>query len=84
MINCAIVGLGRWGRNLVEAARGSARLKVGRAVETDLARARDFCTEHRLDLTDALDAVLADPAVDAVLLATPHSQHIAQVIASAA
>jgi predicted dehydrogenase len=84
MINCAIVGLGRWGRNLVEAARGSARLKVSRAVETDLARARDFCAEHRLELTDALDAVLADPAVDAVLLATPHSQHMAQVIASAA
>ena len=84
MINCAIVGLGRWGRNLVEAAAGSARLKVSRAVETDLGRARDFCAEHRLDLTDALGAVLADPAIDAVLLATPHSLHMAQVIASAA
>jgi predicted dehydrogenase len=84
MINCAIVGLGRWGRNLVEAAKGSARLKVSRAVETDLAQARDFCAEHQLDLTDSLDAVLADPAVDAVLLATPHSLHMAQVIASAA
>ncbi len=84
MINCAIAGLGRWGRNLVEAAAGSARLKVTRAVETDLARARDFCAGHRLGLTDSLDAVLADPTIDAVLLATPHSQHMAQVIASAA
>ena len=40
MINCAIVGLGRWGRNLVEAARGSARLNMTRAVETDLEHAR--------------------------------------------
>jgi predicted dehydrogenase len=84
MINCAIVGLGRWGRNLVEAAQDNARLNVSRAVETDIERARSFCAAHRLDLTDDLDAVLADPAVDAVLLATPHSLHMAQVIASAA
>jgi len=84
MINCAIVGLGRWGRNLVEAAAGSTRLKVTRAVETDLGRAHEFCAEHQLDLTDSLDDVLADPAIGAVLLATPHSLHMAQVIASAA
>src|ERR1700742_4972973 len=84
MINCAIVGLGRWGRNLVEAAQDNARLNVSRAVETDIGRAHGFCADHRLDLTDDLDAILADPAVDAVLLATPHSLHMAQVIASAA
>src|SRR6201986_4737114 len=84
MINCAIVGLGRWGRNLVEAAQDNARLNVSRAGETDIERARTFCAAHRLDLTDELDGVLADPAVDAVLLATPHSLHMAQVIASAA
>src|ERR1700743_2997347 len=84
MINCAIVGLGRWGASLVEAAQDNARLNVSRAVETDIGRAHGFCADHRLDLTDDLDAVLADPAVDAVLLATPHSLHMAQVIASAA
>src|SRR5262249_9842001 len=30
-----------------------------------------------------LDAVLADPGIKAVLLATPHSQHLEQVIAAA-
>jgi predicted dehydrogenase len=84
MINCAIVGLGRWGRNLVEAGRGHDRLRIIRAVEPDLERARGFCAEHDLDLTDDLGAVLGDPAIDAVLLATPHSLHMDQVIASAA
>jgi predicted dehydrogenase len=84
MINCAIVGLGRWGRNLVEAARGQARLRVIRAVETDIDRARGFCAEHRLELTDNLNDVLGDHAIDAVLLATPHSLHMDQVIACAA
>jgi predicted dehydrogenase len=84
MINCAIVGLGRWGRNLVEAARGQTRLKITRAVETDIEHARGFCAEHHLDLTDSLQNVLGDRAIDAVLLVTPHSLHMDQVILAAA
>jgi predicted dehydrogenase len=84
MIDAAIVGLGRWGRNLVKAAQGHPRLKIVRAVEPDIATAQDFCSQHHLDLTDSLDAALADNAIKAVLLATPHSLHPAQVIACAA
>jgi len=84
MINCAIAGLGRWGRSLVDAARHADRLNITRAVETDIEQARDFCADRQIDLTGNLDSVLNDPAIDAVLLATPHSLHCAQVIAAAA
>jgi predicted dehydrogenase len=84
MISAAIVGLGRWGRNLVEASLGHERIGIVRAVETDIGGARDFCAKHHLELGDNLDAVLADPGIDAVLLATPHSLHPAQVTACAA
>jgi predicted dehydrogenase len=84
MINAAIAGLGRWGRNLVEASLGHERLKIVRAVEPDIDGARGFCAGHHLDLAHNLDAVLADSAITAVLLATPHSLHPAQVIACAA
>jgi predicted dehydrogenase len=84
MIHAAIVGLGRWGRNLVEASHRNGRLKIVRAVEPDIDGARGFCAEHHLDLTGSLDAVLADSAIGAVLLATPHSLHAAQVMACAA
>jgi predicted dehydrogenase len=83
-IRAAIVGLGRWGRNLVEASVGHERLRIVRAVEPDVEHARGFCAEHGLDLADTLEPVLADPSVDAVLLATPHSLHPAQVMACAA
>jgi predicted dehydrogenase len=83
-IRAAIVGLGRWGRQLAGAAAGHARLKIVRAVEPDVDRARGFCAEHHLELTDNLDAVLADSSIGAVLLATPHSLHPAQVMACAA
>jgi len=84
MMSATIVGLGRWGRSLVKASLGHERLKIVRAVEPDIKGAQDFCAEHRLELTDNLDAVLADGSVEAVLLATPHSLHAAQVIACAA
>src|SRR5258708_9609863 len=84
MITAAIVGLGRWGRNIVEAASGHDTLKIIRAVEPDVDGARGFCSQHHLDLSPTLDAVLADPNIKAVLLATPHSLHPAQVIACAA
>jgi predicted dehydrogenase len=84
MIHAAIVGLGRWGRSLVQAAAGHPRLKIVRAVEPDIEGARAFCAEHGLDLTDDLGAVLAAPVIDAVLLATPHLHHPAQVLTSAA
>src|SRR5258708_2171185 len=54
-----------------------------RGVEPDMRGALSFWAEHDLDLTDDLNAVLADPAIDAVLLATPHSLHPAQVIGCA-
>ena len=83
MINAAIAGLGRWGRNLVEAASNHPRLKIIRAVEADVKAAQEFCTQHDLDLTGDLDAVLADDKIAAILLATPHSLHPAQVVACA-
>jgi predicted dehydrogenase len=83
MIHCAIAGLGRWGRALVEAAKANPRLKIVRAVEADLDSARNFCGERGIALTGEFEAMLSDPAIGAVLLATPHSLHRAHVIAAA-
>jgi predicted dehydrogenase len=84
MIRSAIVGLGRWGRNIVEASLDHERLKIVRAAEPDIDGARGFCAKYHLELTQDLDAILADPGIDAVLLATPHSLHPEQVTACAA
>jgi predicted dehydrogenase len=84
MINCAIAGLGRWGRALVEASRAGSRLNVMQAIETDPERAKHFCNERGITLADNFKSILKDDAIEAVLLATPHSQHHDQVIAAAA
>ena len=84
MINAAIVGLGRWGRNIVNAVQDkSERLRFVRGVVRRPEAARDFAAQHGLELSTGLADALADPRVQAVALATPHSQHVGQIIASA-
>jgi predicted dehydrogenase len=85
MITAAIVGLGRWGRTLVEAVQGkSTAMRFTHAVSRDPAPHRDFAATHGLAFAPDFEAVLADPAIGAVVLATPHSQHAAQIAAAAA
>jgi len=48
------------------------------------ASAEDFCGAHGVPLVDSYEELLADPDVDALVLATPHSRHEAQIIAAAA
>jgi predicted dehydrogenase len=45
---------------------------------------RDFATEHKIALGTSFEEVIADRQVQAVILATPHSMHRAQVEAAAA
>jgi predicted dehydrogenase len=85
MIRAAIVGIGRWGRTLVGAVQGkSAAVRFTAGHNRTRAHAEGFCAEHGIALADSLDAILADPAIDAVVFATPHSEHGAQVERAAA
>jgi predicted dehydrogenase len=85
MINTAIVGLGWWGRTLVKAARDfGAPLRFVRGVTLEPDTVRDFAAEHQITIETSIDKVLADKSIQAVVLATPHTKHRAQVEAIAA
>src|SRR3979490_292336 len=85
MIRAAILGLGRWGRSLVNSVPGqSSDIRLVPAHPRTRATAEAFCREKNMRFVDSYAAVLADPAIDAVVLATPHSPHAAQVIQAGA
>ena len=85
MINAAIVGLGWWGKTLVEAVQDSAAIRVVAGTTRTITPAIEaFATAQAFRLAADYEALLADPTVDAVILATPHSMHGAQVVAAAA
>ena len=84
MINAALVGLGWWGTNIINAVQGrSAKLRFVHAVTKEPEAAADLVRRHGIRLSTELAAVLDDPKVQAVVLATPHSLHADQIVAVA-
>ncbi len=85
MLNVAIVGLGRWGQRLVDSVStpASAKLHFTHCVARTPDKVRAYCDQHAIALTSDLGQVLKDASVQAIALATPHSQHPEQVIAAA-
>ncbi|HXX26126.1 MAG TPA: Gfo/Idh/MocA family oxidoreductase [Pseudolabrys sp.] len=85
MIDAAVIGLGRWGKNIVESVQGkSKRLRIIRGVSKEPELVRDFAAAKGFELSTDFDAAIADPRVRCVFLATPHSLHIQQISAVAA
>lgn len=82
-LNAVVVGLGWWGRQIVETLRGSDRIRVTRGIDPALDDAREVADSHGFALDADLDVALADPHIDAVIVATPHVLHEPQVMAAA-
>lgn len=84
MIRAAIVGLGTWGQNLVRSVQGSSpAIQFVAAATRTPEKSREFAQLHGLRMLAGYEAALADPEVDAVVLATPHSMHTEQIVAAA-
>jgi predicted dehydrogenase len=84
MLNAAVIGLGWWGQRLVQAVQGSDLIRFARGVTLEPELAGEFAAKHGIAISTSLEEVLADPAIEAVVLATPHTRHRAQVEAAAA
>lgn len=81
MISAAIVGLGWWGKNIADAVQGkSQKLRFVHGVTQELDTTQEYAKARGFKLSATLDEALADPAVQAVVLATPHSLHADQVV----
>ena len=86
MINAAVVGLGTWGKTMVESLAGGSDLMRFTTLQTRTVTpdVEAFAKQHSLRVADSYEAVLADPKIDAVALATPPSGHLQQIEAAAA
>ena len=85
MIRAAIVGMGTWGQNLVSSVQGRSEvIRFVAGTTRTLAKAEGFASQQGIRLVESYGALLADPSIDAVVLATPHSLHAEQIAAAAA
>jgi predicted dehydrogenase len=86
VIRAAVVGLGWWGRTLIESVQGSSEeiRFTHAATRTVTPETEAFLAGQGVALADSFEALLGDDSIDAIVLATPHSLHTAQVVAAAA
>jgi len=85
VINAAIIGLGWWGKNIVQCVQGkSTKLRFVHGVSKEIDAALPIAEANGFTLSDDLEQALADKRVQAVVLATPHSLHADQIVRVAA
>lgn len=83
MLNAGIIGLGSWGRRLVEAVQGkSDRIRFTAAVVANPAKSEKFGADHALKIGNDLKAMLADPKIEAVVSTGPAGLHAAHSLAA--
>ncbi len=82
-VRTAVVGCGYWGKNLVRTFSALSELRA--CVDSDPAvRARIAAQYPTARVAPQIEAVLADPSIDAVVLATPAPTHADLAVAALA
>jgi predicted dehydrogenase len=76
MLQLAIVGLGGWGRRLVESVQGvSHKVRFARAVVTNPDKSKDFAAKHGLVLGTDIAEAARDPQVSGLVSSGPAHLH---------
>jgi predicted dehydrogenase len=84
MIKSAIVGLGWWGQHIAACLQDQgAKLQFVRGVDPRVDELGAVAEKFNVPIAASLGEVLDDPEIEAVILATPHSVHEDQIVASA-
>ena len=77
----AVAGLGWWGKQIISCLSKSPRFDVIYGIDPNPpADVEEFRKLHKFTLDTSLDEALADPAVEGVVLATPHALHEEQAL----
>jgi predicted dehydrogenase len=77
----AVAGLGWWGKQIIRSLSKSKKFEVVCGVDPKPpADMQDFAREFKVKIETDFAAVLKDPAIEGVVLATPHLLHEEQVL----
>lgn len=84
-VKIALIGMGWWGQKMLAVLQAAPDdIRVVRAVEPNVETVRALCEGKGIPLSADYADALNDPEVEAVVLATPHSLHTAQIAAAVA
>ena len=84
-VGLGIVGLGRWANAHAGAAARSESVRIVNCYARTEETRRAYAAAHAVERTAAsFEALVADPAVEAVVVSTPNDLHAEQVVVAAA
>lgn len=85
-IRVACIGVGTQGHRLLQAVQAVPDTEVSVICDlytSNIERAKKLCTNKDVRIVKEWEAVVADPAIDAVIIATPDFWHCAMTVAAA-
>jgi len=81
-LGIGLVGLGRWGRNYLKTLLALPECRLVAAADANAATRARIAGETDISVRESADELLSDPAIEAVVIATPDRTHFS--LASAA
>jgi predicted dehydrogenase len=84
-VKVGIVGLGRWAKVLTRAISNSSKLKIVAGYSRSAEKREAFQAEMHVPSAASMEAILADPSIEGVILTVPNEQHLpmAELVAKA-
>ena len=82
-VKVGIVGLGRWAKVLTKAASQSPKIRIIAGYSRSEEKRQAFQEEMGVPSASTMEALLADPAIEGVILTVPNEQHLPMAAAVA-
>ena len=82
-VRAGIIGLGRWGKILVDSVVDEPSIRFVAAASRTPLSIMEYCDTRKIQVYASLDDMLADSDIDALVIATPHGQHFEQIMKAA-
>ncbi len=76
MLQAGIIGMGWWGQMLLKAGAASGGLRFVHGVSLNEEAGRPIAERHGIRFSGRVEDMFQDSAVQAVVIATPHSTHL--------
>ncbi|VTU16229.1 Putative 4,5-dihydroxyphthalate dehydrogenase [Variovorax sp. PBL-H6] len=76
MIELGIIGLGKWAGVLARAAASSDKLRITRGFSRSAGTRASFASDFGIDCPDRVEDLLADPALQGIILTVPNELHL--------
>ena len=82
MINAGLLGLGWWGKLIIETLKHSDQIRVTSAASRTMQKHKKYLEENKINAFASYEKMLEDNSINAIIICTPNSQHEDQVIAA--